>query len=78
MRLFTPIGKQSATQREIAALKSGLESIRVKEATRQAEAPWPAEFTLQLKDLKDQKIARLKELEARMRSSIQTNTRASQ
>ena len=44
------------------ALLSGLESIRVKDARRPAEAPWSAEISQQLKDLKDEKTARLKEL----------------
>jgi len=49
---------------ETAALQSGLESIHRFEAMRQEEAPWSAEFTQQLKDLKDEKIARLNELYA--------------
>ena len=44
------------------ALLSGLESIRVKDARRPAEAPWSAEISQQLKDLKDEKTARLQEL----------------
>ena len=62
MRYFTPVGKRSAAQNEFMALLSGLESIRVKEARRPTEAPWSAEFTQQLKDLKDEKTARLQEL----------------
>ena len=49
---------------EIAALQSGLESIHRFEAIRQEEAPWSAELTQQLKDLEDEKIARLNELYA--------------
>jgi len=56
------LGKRSAVQKEIAALLSGLESIRVKEARRPTEAPWSAEFAQQLKDLKDERTARLQEL----------------
>ena len=43
-------------------MRSGLESIRVKEERRPTDAPWSEEFTKQFMALKDAKIARLQEL----------------